>query len=271
MTADITEFSFANLDVHPEIVVGLLLLQGVYLLCVGPLRERFAGARRVGRGQSVLFTLGVLVLAFATLPPLHDLSEKYLFSAHMVQHLLMVLVAAPLLLAGTPGWLLRPLLRPPSIARFARFLTHPLVAFVVSTAVFNIWHMPAFFDAAVTHNWLHGIEHVTLLASGLLMWWPIVGPVPELPRPSFPVQMLYIFLLAAVSDTPLFVMITFSDHLLYTSYANAPPLWGLSPLEDQRLGGIIMKEGGMLVFLGALIVVFFRWFNREEAQGRNSR
>jgi putative membrane protein len=244
-------------------VVGLLLLEAVYLLGVGLLRERFRWAERIDRRQAAIFSLGVLVLAVALLPPLHDLSEEYLFSAHMLQHMLVVLVAVPLLLVGTPDWLLRPLLRPWAVLGLTRFFTRPVVACVVFNVVFYIWHVPALYDVAVRHDGVHALEHVTLLASAMLMWWPVLGPMAEFPRLSYPLQMLYLFLLTVVQK-PLFGVITFSSRVLYASYADAPRLWGISALEDQQVGGVIMAVGSMAVFLGVLVAVFFRWFNREE-------
>ena len=261
-------FSFSYLDFHLEILVLLVLLQAAYLLGVGPLRERFNWAERMDRRRAALFSAGVLVLAVAFLPPLHDLSEQYLFSAHMVQHLLAVLAAAPLLLAGTPDWLLRPLLRPRPVASLARFFTRPLAAFVVFNVVMNVWHVPAFYDAAVRYDGVHAAQHLTMLASALLLWWPVLSPMAELPRLSYPIQMLYLFLVT-VAQKPLFAAITFSDHALYSSYVNAPRLWGLSVLEDQRLGGVIMAVTSMAVFLGTLVAIFFRWFGHEESIAAN--
>lgn len=261
-------FSLGHLDFHLEIVVLLVLLQAAYLLCVGPFRERLGMAEQMDRRRAAFFSAGVLVLAVAFLGPLHDLSEERLFSAHMVQHLLAVLVAAPLLLAGTPDWLLRPLLRPHLVERLARFFTSPLPAFVVSNVVLNVWHVPAFFDAAVRYDGVHAAQHATLLASALLLWWPVLSPMAELPRLSYPLQMLYLFLMTVVQK-PLFAFITFSDHALYLSYVDAPRLWGLSLLEDQRLGGVIMNVSSDAVFLGFMVVNFFRWFDREESVAGN--
>ena len=111
-------------------------MTGAYLLGVGPLRRHFGWAQRVGAGQVTLFLIGVLVIVIALLSPLHDLGDSYLFSAHMVQHLLLTLVAPPLLLMGTPPWLIRPLLTGPRVLRAARFLTLPVVAFVLFNMVF---------------------------------------------------------------------------------------------------------------------------------------
>ena len=169
---------------HPEQLVLVALLEIGYLLGVGPLRERYGLAESVDPRQVATFTLGVLVIFVALASPLHVLSERYLFSAHMTQHVLLTLVAPPLLLAGLPDWLVRPLLSRRGPAAVTRVVTHPVVAFAAFNLIFSIWHIPALYDASVRSDWVHAAEHVTFTGSALLMWWPIVGPLPELHRLS---------------------------------------------------------------------------------------
>ena len=113
---------------HPDVLIGLAVLEGAYLLGVGPLRERHRLADEVDSRQVATFTAGVLVIFVSLLSPIHELSDKYLFSAHMLQHVLLTLIAPPLLVIGTPDWLIRPLLRPDLSFRIARLVTHPIVA-----------------------------------------------------------------------------------------------------------------------------------------------
>ncbi|MBI4233888.1 MAG: cytochrome c oxidase assembly protein [Chloroflexi bacterium] len=261
-------FSWLSWHWHLSLIVGIALLEGGYLLLVGPLRRYLVWPHlvRPKRSQIVLFTLGVAAFLLAEQTPLHDLSEQYLFSAHMFQHVLLALVMPPLLLLGTPGWLLRPLLcGSPSVERIWRLLTHPLVALVLFNAVFATWHVPAFYQAALLWHNLHILQHLLLIGTGVLVWWPVLSPMPEFPRPSLLLQMLYLFALAVV-QTPLFALLTFSNHVLYPWYAAQPRLWGISPETDQQIGGVIMKVSSMFIFLSALAAVFFSWFSREEKE-----
>ena len=262
------EFSWLAWHGHPSVIAGLLVLTGGYLLGVGPLRWRFGWADRVSPGQVATFLIGVLVIFVAVLSPLHDLGDNYLLSAHMLQHLLLTLVAPPLLLLGTPPWLLRPLLlRSPRVMGVARFLTLPVVAFILFNVVFAFWHVPGLYDLALRERGIHILEHLMFIAAGVLMWWPILSPLPELPRASYPLQMLYLFVQPTVPSI-LGAIITFSDKILYSWYAVAPRVWEISAHTDQQVGGVIMWVPAGLAFLFTLIVVFLIWASQEELGAR---
>ena len=238
------------------------LIAAAYLACVGPLRGRFAGSAPASRVRVQLFLLGVVILFAATVSPLDRLSS-YLLSMHMVQHLLMTLIVPPLLLVGAPGWLLRPLLRPPLGRLVGRALTQPVVAFLLFNAVFSVWHVPALYDLALRNDTVHILEHILFLGTAMLAWWPIFSPLEELPRLPEPVQLLYLFF-QSLPPTILGAVITFAPEPLYPSYIAAPRLWGLSVLLDQEIGGLIMWIPGALVYFVVLTGVFFRWLNRDE-------
>ena len=257
-------------DVHGEVIAAALLVGALYLLAVGPLRRRHGWAGPVAPQRRLAFLGGLAVVLGALNGPLHALADHYLFSAHMVQHLLLTLAAPPLLLAGTPGWLLRPLLRGPGVARVVRALTRPLAASALYNVVLVAWHLPLFYDWALRDHGVHVLQHLMLMATALVLWWPVLSPLPELPRLPLPGQMLYLFL-AGVPMVLVAALITLSDEPLFAFYAEAPRLWGLTPLADQRAGGVIMWVPGSLVFLVAITIVFFRWVRaeaeREEAHG----
>ena len=255
---------------HPSVIAGLLVLLGAYLLAVGPLRQRLGGAQRADRGRITVFLIGVLIICIALLSPLHEIGDNYLFSAHMVQHLLLTLVVPPLLLLGTPAWLLRPLLRSPRILRISRFLTLPVVAFALFNVVFVLWHVPELYDFALRDRGIHILEHSMFIAASIIMWWPVLSPLPEVPRASYLVQMVYLFVQPTVPAI-LGALITFSDRVLYEWYAEAPRLWDISALTDQEIGGIIMWVPGGLTFLLTLAVVFLIWASREESEARGQR
>ena len=256
-------FSWWDWHLHPDVILGVVLFQGLYLLGVGPLRRRYGWAPTVETRQVALFSLGVLVLFVSLTSPIHHLSDSFLFSAHMVQHLLLMLVTPSLLIAGTPGWLLRPMVRSPQVLATARLLTRPVIALIIFSFVMSVWHLPALYDLTLRNHGVHILEHLLFISAAVIMWWPVLSPLPEVPRATYPIQMVYLFFL---SLPPGFIgaAITFSHQILYSYYDTVPRLWGTTALADQQVGGLIMKIPGGLTFLGALTVVFFIWFNREE-------
>ena len=147
---------------------------------------------------------GALLTIFLTLSgPIDTLADARLFTAHMAQHLLLALVMPPLLLSGLPVWMLRSLLRPQPIKRLATFMTHPIVTFVLYNSFLAVVHTPPVFELMVRDQEIHIAIHLALMATGTLMWWPLLSPLPELPRLTYPAQTLYLFLslipMAAIS------------------------------------------------------------------------
>jgi len=252
---------------HPDVLLGLAAIEAAYLMGVGPIRERLRLADAVDPRHVATFTAGVMVIFVALLSPIHELGDSFLFSAHMVQHVLLTLVAPPLLILGTPEWLIRPFLRPNWVFRLAKLATKPAFAFMAFTLVFSVWHIPSLYNISVTNHGIHIGEHLLFMGTAALMWWPIVSPMPELPRLSAPLQILYLSLLS-VAQIVLFAPITFSSEPLYQWYVDAPRIWDLSPLADQQMGGIIMKMGGGAIFLVVIIVAFMRWSSQEEQKTR---
>lgn len=250
---------------HWDALLGMALVLGAYLLGVGPLRERHNLADSVDSRQVATFTAGMMVVFFALTSPLHILSERFLFSMHMVQHVLLTLIAPPLLVLGTPAWLIRPMLRPNWAFRAARLLTHPIAAIALFNIIFSIWHIPALYNSSLNSEAFHALEHIMMVATAMLMWWPLTSNMPELPRLNYPLQLGYLFALS-VAQIIVFAIITFAEEPIYDFYVNAPRIWGMSPLLDQQLGGIIMKVGSGIYFLTLLIIIFFKWFNQEEAE-----
>ena len=252
---------------HADVLAMVFLLELGYLFAVTRLRGRFSDAGRVKRSQIVLFSLGVTVLYIGGGPPVHDLAEQYLLTAHMLQHVGFTLIAAPLLLAGTPTWLWQALLRIPGTMPIARVLTKPLVAFIVFNSVLVLVHLPSTIDLQQEQHLFHLFVHVLLLASGLLMWWPILSTLPELPRVSYPLQMGYLFvqsLLPAVMAS----FVTFSEDVVYSFYEQTPRIAGISPITDQQIAGGSMKLVGSLILWSFMAVAFFKWYAQEEGEER---
>jgi putative membrane protein len=246
--------------VHVDVLVGVALLGVAYV---------WAWLRHGGRptGGPFLCFYGALFTLVVTLNgPLHDLSDRYLFSAHMVQHLVLTLLFPPLLLLGTPTWmadaLLAPLLRRRLTGGLVRLLTHPLPALGIYAAVLVFWHLPVAYDAALRlHAW-HVVQHLTLMVSAVLAWWPVLSPSTLVPRVHYGAQVLYLFAFG-MPMTVVAAMITGAETLLYAAYGEGPRVLGLSPLTDQRLGGVLMWVPAGLVPLLVFTAVFFRWAAAE--------
>lgn len=260
-------YEWLDWELHPDVVLLCLVLQGTYLYAVTKLRPRISDAGRVKRSQVVAFSLGVLVIYAASGSPLHRMADEYLVSAHMLQHVLLALVAAPLLLAGTPAWLWQALLRRSGLMRTTRLLTHPLMALAVFNAVLLLAHLPSTIDLQLREGWLHLLVHVALVSAGLVMWWPILSQVPEAPRLSYPLQMGYLFLQSLLPSV-MASFITFADRTVYPIYAEAPRIWNISATGDQQIAGLIMKLLGSLILWSFIAFAFFKWYAREEAEAR---
>jgi putative membrane protein len=241
---------------HLDVLAGLA---GLGVLYAWAARGR---GRPPGVGRASAAAAGLLVLAGALNGPLHDLSDRYLFSAHMVQHVLITLVAPPLLLLGLAPGMLAPVLGAPLVAAALRALTRLPVAFGLYAVALVGWHLPGPYNAALERHGLHVVQHLTLMVTATLAWWPVVAPEPALGAPSYGARLLYVFLLG-LPMTAVAAFVTFAEEPLYPFYAAAPRIGGLSPLEDQRLGGLIMWVPASLVLLAAFTTLFFRWAGTE--------
>lgn len=247
---------------HPEVALGLEALLAGYLLVIGPLRRRQGWGPPPTGARVAAFVGGTAVLAGALLGPLAGWAERVALSAHMVQHLLLILVVPVLWLLGLPACTLAAVARAPVIGPIGRGLTRPLPALALASAVQVAWHLPSAFDAALRVEGLHALEHISFLATGVLLWWPVAGPASAWPRPAPPAQLLYLFL-ATIPMMAIAAPITLAEDVLYPVYAAAGHPWPLGPRADQELAGVLMWVGGMFGYLVAGTVVFFRWAGPE--------
>jgi putative membrane protein len=250
-------------SLHPSVLLGTGLLGALYFYGIGPLRRRHGWGLPASAGQILSFCTALLVLLVSLNGPVHDLSDYYLFSIHMVQHLVLTLVFPPLLLAGLPGWLIRPLAVRSGIYQLARAITRPWVAALLFSASIAVWHLQPFYDLMMRSHEVHIATHLMFMVTATIMWWPVMSPLPELPRLAPLPGILYLFLVCLPMQA-VGAFITFADNVLYPWYLAAPRTWGLSPLDDQRLGGLLMWIPGNLWIFGAIAVLFFRW-SREDA------
>ncbi len=261
----IVTLSWWRWSIHPSTAIGIAALGAIYLWAERALHQQSKEAlpRRTGFARRGFFFSGLLVMFASLNGPIHDLSDDYLFSAHMVQHLLLTLAVPPLLLAGVPGWMLRPLLSRPRVAPIAGFLTRAPICFALFNLVIAAWHLPVFYNAAMANHNLHILEHLMFMGAAVLMWWPLMSQLPEFPRLAYPGQMLYSFLMSLPMSI-IAIYIAMADHVLYPAYSAAPRVLPLSPLEDQLLGALIMWIPGGIIFMIIMTVVFFKWNARGE-------
>jgi putative membrane protein len=253
-------------DLDPVLLGTLLAFAVTYaLMAAGPLRKRLAPGERLPRGRGLLFAAGLVVAFLTEASPLHELSDRYLLSAHMVQHLLLSYVVAPLLLAGTPGWMARPLVTNRIFGPVFRLLTRPLTAFVVFGLAVSLWHLPMVYEAALGNDFVHHSQHLIFLALALIVWWPLMSPVPELPRLGYGLQVFYLIALP-LGQFFVAAILTFAPEAFYSTYREAPRILPMSPAADQQLGGVIMKIASFIAFGIPLIVVFMRWFASDGKQ-----
>jgi putative membrane protein len=253
---------------HPDVWALVAVLAGGYWLAIrhwGP-RHVSPGEPAATHAQMVAFYLGVLAIWLVADWPVHELAEERLLSVHMVQHLVLSLVAPPLLLLGTPGWLLRTLLRPRWLAVLVRGLARPFPALLLFNAFIAFSHWPLIVEAALRSELIHFGLHGALVSTALLMWMPVLSPMFEIQRLRYPSQMLYLFAQSIVPTVPA-SFLTFADGPIYPFYGLAAPLIGVDPVVDQRIGGLIMKIVGGFILWGFIAVLFFRWNKQDSLTG----
>lgn len=257
-------FGFADWTPHPSVWIIFGTIGIFYWSWVrSERRSRSESDRPTSRKQIVSFYAGLAVLWIGSDFPIHDLAERFLFSMHMVQHTLFTLVAPPLLLMGTPVWMLRRVLQREWLMRVARIVTRPFVALVVFNAVIVITHWPTLVNLSVRSEAVHFVIHLVVFSTASMMWWPVISPLPELARLSEPGKMVYLFLQSVVPTVPA-SFLTFATTPIYAAYREFPRIWGIGVVNDLRFSGLIMKLGGGLLLWLAIAIIFFRWSAKEE-------
>jgi putative membrane protein len=245
-------------DLNPATVVPLALSAILY----------HRGARGGMRRQAVYFWSGWLALVFAVASPLHALGEV-LFSAHMVQHEILMLAAAPLLVLSRP---MVPMLRglPASWRRPAGRWSklgaiHPWAAWSIHAAALWLWHIPSWFQATLWNPWIHAAQHVSFLGSALLFWWSLLAA----DRAGFGMGMLLLFT-TSVHTSMLGALLTFTRQVWYPAY-RWTEVWGVSAIEDQQLGGLIMWIPAGIVYVAAGLAMFALWLRECDRMANRSR
>lgn len=245
---------------EPLLLGGILVVVWFYGMLVGPWRNGLNPDQGFPKTEVGWFVAAVLSFYVAVGSPLDAAGENFLFSAHMVQHNLIMYVSALLTILALPGWLVDALLQKvPRLTAVLGFLLHPVLAGFIFTFVFCGWHAPALYEWALRERSIHTIEHLTMFGASIMMLWPIFSRSKVLPPADWGVQMIYLCLLM-VAQIPLFGILTFAEYPLYPTYEFAPRLIeGFSPMEDQVLGGLLMKVANMILSLTLIGRAFYIW------------
>ncbi len=261
--------AFPAWTAHPDVWLVVGLIAAVYYLAIRRLGPRLAPIDEpiVTPRQVRYFVLALAAIWIASDWPVHELSEQYLYSVHMVQHLLYSMVAAPLLLLATPAWLARYALTRTHTLGLVRTLSRFFPAVLVFNAVFIVIHLPAVVSAGLRAGPVHFSIHVLVLLGGLVVWMPVLSPLPEVPRLEAPLQMFYLFTQSLLPTLPS-AMLSMGDHPLYRDYEHFGRLWGISASSDENIAGIIMKTGAGLILWLAIAIVYFRWAATDETFAR---
>ncbi len=244
-----------------EVYVLVTFLVGAYIYMVRVIGPHAAahGSPVVTRRNLVCFCGAMMLLFAASTWPIHQIGEEYLYSVHMLQHMMLSYLMPPLVLLATPEWLLRVLVGEGRLYRAVRFAARPVIAGVSFNIIVMVTHIPGVVNASTTNGPLHYGLHLLVVLSAVLMWMPVVGPFKEL-HMGYAGKMIYLFLQSVVPTVPA-AWLTFADGAVYSHYGNQPVrVWGLSATSDQQLAGAIMKMAGGMYLWSIVIFMFFRRF-----------
>jgi len=272
MPATLLAVSAWDYEFHPEVWLLLAAIIGLGMYSVrsiGPLVVP-VGEPVVSTGQRRFFVAGVALLWLAADWPMHDIAEEHLYFVHMLQHLLISFIVPPLFLLAMPAWLARLIVseqgRP---QRVLRWFAQPLVAGLIFNALQVLTHWGAVVDLSVENGAFHYAIHLAVFVSALLMWFPVLGPLPEM-QMSEPGKMLYLFLMSIIPTVPA-GWLTFAEGVVYKSYDTGDPLWGISPRDDQQAAGAVMKVLGGFYLWILIAIRFFRFTGAQRRADEDAR
>jgi putative membrane protein len=270
----------------PFYFVSLVIVLAIYYLLVFKYYSRFKESEKGTSKQAVFFTTGIILLYAVKGSPL-DLLGHITFYAHMIQMATLYLVIPPLLILGLPNWIWREIINKPIIKPLFMFMTKPLIALVLFNGIFSFYHIPLIFDVIKTDMWLHAGYTTIMFVFAIVMWWPLLNVLPEKQTLNGLKKIGYIFA-DGVLLTPACALIIFADTPMYATFSD-PNAWAqalalcvpgstlsmlnlsgpemfssLSLIEDQRLGGVVMKIIQEIVYGVVLAYTFFSWYNSEQ-------
>jgi len=251
----------------PAVLAPLALMVGIYVWRFRASR-REAGPRGASTVQAAAFAACMVAMLAALASPIDGLGDDYLFSAHMVQHVLLGDIAPLLLLLSLSRVMMRPATRRlHSLERRLGVIANPLTGLVLWLCVMYLWHVPALYDAAVENPLVHLLEHASFFGAGLALWWALVQPVPMRRRLTGMQPLAYIAA-AKAGLAALGLLLAWSADAIYPYYERTPRIWGLSPVEDQNIGGVIMMVEQSFTLVLVMVFLFMRMLARSEADER---
>ena len=257
-------FALVNSDpwrfqLHIEVWVLVIAVVASYVYAIRVIGPRVVpDGKVITRKQLWAFIVGALLLWLASDWPVHDISEEYLYSMHMFQHMLYSYFMPSLMLIATPKWLYDLIFAGDRSRKVINFLTKPVVAGLLFNCVIMVTHIPQMVNRSVSNGPLHYSLHILVVTSALLMWFPICGP-DRSRHLGYGGKMIYLFLMSVVPTVPA-AWLTFAEGTVYKHYDIAVRVWGLSVTTDQQLAGAIMKLGGSIFLWTVVVVIFFRRF-----------
>jgi len=257
---------------EPLLLISLLFLGWAYAVGAWPLRAQLAPpGTPFPVAQAVVYYSALVINYLAVGSPLDQFGEDYLFSVHMIQHLLIVYVTPPMLLWGTPWWLADAVLGRPWIKKMAALPLHPALGCAAFIIVFPLWHLPELFEAAMRNRPIHILEHATMFGTALMMWWIFLSPSRLFPPANYPIRILCAFVLT-IGHMPLLGLLTLATDPLYRTYELAPRIIpGFGPMDDQIVGASIMELAAVFVSLGMLAFSFWGWMREDERRDDSIR
>ncbi|MEJ2185775.1 MAG: cytochrome c oxidase assembly protein [Gemmatimonadota bacterium] len=274
MSPDLRAF-LVSWEWDPTVLIGLALGAWLYARGWRRLRRRGRGGRWLKPWRAWCYYIGLGFVFLALLSPI-DTYDSLFFTMHMIEHLLLIMFAAPFIWLGAP---LLPILwafpregrrrlgrifrRDHPVHRVFRWLTSAPIALTIYVLTLVIWHFPGPYDAAQGRTLVHDLEHISFLAAALIFWWPVIHPTGGQRRLSYGMAILYLFP-AKIAGFVIGAALTLTSQVVYSTYTHAPRLWGLSALEDQQLGGLIMWVFGGFIFVVPILFLVTEWMKQEE-------
>jgi putative membrane protein len=243
---------------HPEIWLLLAFLIGAYTYAVKVIGPQ-AGVPKdqiLSRKNLMAFIGGMGLVWFSTDWPMHDISEEYLYSVHMFQHMVLAYFVPPLVLLAIPEWLFRAVIGEGKAYRFVRFLSKPIIAGLLFNVVVMVTHIPGLVNRSAESSPLHYAMHILVVTTALCMWSPICSPAKEF-HIGYAGKTIYLFLMSVVPTVPA-AWLTFAEDSVYKHYDIPIRVWGLSVETDQQLAGAVMKTGGSIFLWAIVIFIFFK-------------
>jgi len=262
-TSTSVDVSLLSWSADPGVAFGATAAAWYYYRRAGGRPED--GIEPIPTIRKVGFGAGLATVVLALMSPIGVLADDHSLAFHMLQHVMLTIVAPVLLLLGIPAWMYEPVRQAfkGRLWRVWRVLTLPIIAFVLFHLPYSVYHVPVVYDLSLRYMPVHIAAHGFLIAAALVSWWAVLAPSPELGKAPAAVAMIYLFV-QTIPGQIVGALITYSDDILYPTYRDGGQVFGLSALSDQQIGGLIMWIGTSTIYLAAVAIVFFRWANRED-------